>query len=251
MREKFKNLYTSENELCRGFAEYAQELGWKVYPETSNQDMLLIATDKVEIAGASAGTQIGVQAKMVDNLDVLAQAMPSVEEKGPHYHAVLVPRAKENFKYLARRLRIVIFTGMEFTYPEQQDYRKWRDKTWLKSFRGNLTSLPRAYQLYYDEPLWHPDIEIWTPPGVKSPKSLSPWKINSVRLCLHGLKKGYLTSADFKEFNISMKRWVDSKWIVDTGEKHWRYKKFVLNTGAGAPHEKWPEIAEAIKAEPT
>jgi len=236
LRRPKSNVFASETELCVEFAEYAKTLGWRVYPETSGFDLLLVAAPEVKTVGARPGEQIGVQAKLTVNMHLFAQAIPNARANaGPNFFAVLVPSADTDCFAVARRLGVVVFTAAM--------YRKWSDPPWQKKL-GGLEHLIARHHVF-DAPAWTPEVEIWTPPGVKSPSIITPWKIDAVKLCLLGEKKGFLTTVDFIEHGISTTLWVARKWIVDTGDKIGKRKKYRL--GEVTPHLLWPEITEALR----
>ncbi len=237
---KKAKLYTDEKELCVDFAEHAKSLGWKVFPETSGCDLLLVAGDGVKTVGVDAGDQVGVQAKLKGNLEVLRQSIPGPHQtSGPAYQAVLIPEVTPDFEYIARELRILVFKG-----STNNGWGPASKK--IKGFGTSLIWVPRDLKLYYDAPLWHPDVELWTDPGVSSPKSITPWKVNSVRLCLDAIERGHVTTAHFREARISIKRWIDNKWLKDTGERVGKSKRYVINDATRPPHVLYPEIAAKI-----
>ena len=228
--------YESEQDLCEHFATYARTLGWKVYPETSNQDLLLVATPETKTYNARPGDQVAIQAKMHPNIEVLFQAMPKLHDtRGPHYHAVLVPAPTYEFKQLAARLGIWVFEATQ--HAPKGEVRK-------RSVKSELMNLPITYVHMYEEPLWFPEIEVIVPAGVRSPKSVSPWKMKAVQLCMLCLKKGYLLSTDFREAGMHVQNWVKRKWALP-GDKEGRHKKYYVTDTA--PHAMFPEIVEALK----
>lgn len=243
----FKNPYADESEMVTALAHAAKSAGWLAYPETSGFDLLLVATDKVQAAGIRAGDQLGVEGKRAGNLRLLVQAMPKTRsDSGPNFHVALVPRATSDFKDLAKELGILVIEAC---------VRKWNNaytREWVKSdFTGALSFFPPLYRQYYEKPLWSPEVEVWTPPGVKSPKSVSPWKVKAVKLCLLAEQKGFLTSADFRDAKVSMTLW-RKRWIEATDKRAGRFTKYRLRTDYPhdpPPHLKYPEIAEALRAD--
>ena len=184
-RDRHHHDYKSEAELCSFFAEYARAVGWKVFPETSDHDLLLVAGADVRTMGVDVGEQIGVQAKLLPNVEVLYQAMPHPHAKaGPNYHAILVPRATQAFKVVAGRLGIIVFEATGGPKDE---------KTLERSVRNELMALPSHLKTYYPALSWHPEIELWTQPGVPHQTSITPWKVGAVRLCMVGVERGFLT----------------------------------------------------------
>lgn len=235
-----KNPYASENELCEAFAEAMKEKGWRAYPETSGFDLLLVATKDVKRRDILPGDQIGIEAKMRANVEVLYQAVPKpYVNQGPNFHAVLVPAASRAFEYIARSLEVVVFKSM---------WESW-NRSWKKG-AFNFPPLLNSYRLYYEEPCWYPDADIWVPPGVSSPITISKWKIKAMELCLAAeAKNGEVTSQDFRAHGVAMARWVQCGWIKPTGNKRGRYMLYRLDPNAvnTPPHKRWPEIFEAVR----
>jgi hypothetical protein len=243
---RFRNPYKDENEMMEAFGAHARAEGWLVFPETSGFDMLLVATDRVHALGVQPGDQVGVEGKRACNMRVLVQAMPKNTGAGPHYHLVVVPRLDPDFAELARTVGIMAVAAAN------RDWGRSRG-LWVKSdFRFDLKIFPTFYRQYYEEPCWHPEVEIWVPSGVASPKTISPWKVKAVRLCMVARRQGFLTSDDFRQHSISMGVWRTRRWLIPTGEKKGRLTKYVLNELKypydPPPHLKYPEILEALSA---
>jgi hypothetical protein len=234
MRESAKT--RSESELCGLFAAKARACGFKVYSETGNFDMLLVAGE--ECRGFKPGDQVGVQAKLYPNVAVLAQSLPrAASEPSPNYYMVLVPKADVLFRRVARALKITVVQGYELL---EEPHWNFAHKLWHRFDSG--------------KPCWVPDVEVVDlPAGVRSPRTLNTWKVKAVKLCLHGEKQGYLTAHDFKEFGVSMSRWLDHEWItigalVLVGRR-WRYY-YAINHDTRPPHVMHPELARALQEEP-
>lgn len=243
--ESIRHDYKAERDLCALLSERALEQGWRVFPETGDHDLLLVAGEDVKTMNARPGDQIGVQAKLHANIEVLAQAMPDPwSETGPHFHAVLVPVAVREFTSVAGRCGILVMEATKRIYDH--GVRKW---VRTRGIDHELRYLPPSMRHYYDEMTWHPEIEILVPAGVKSPRRVTPWKIDAVRLCLEAEKKGFLTTADFGHARVSMTVWRQKGWIEPTGEKIGRSKKYRLVDSANPPHLRWPEIAERLRAD--
>lgn len=107
--------FVSEAALCETLAAAVRANGWRWYPETSKWDAIIVLPDD---------TQIGVQAKLRGNVDVLAQALPELgkrgwpprvlsasEVPGPDKRVVLVPDADGVFRSLATHLRLGVLRG--------------------------------------------------------------------------------------------------------------------------------------------
>lgn len=223
-KSRFKNPYKLESELCDTLTKYARANGWKVYPETSGWDLLL-----------AKDIQMGIQAKLKDNIDVIAQAL----EAGPHVRAVLVPRASREFRKVANACGIFVIEGL-IRKRDTAGRRYWTKEinTELDSYRQKHLNSPKKL-------CWLPDVEINVPAGVKSPKSITEWKVKAVKLCFKLNEKGYLTSKDFQEAKLSITIW-KIKWLVDSGKKDGKLTRYVKNPNATLPDRLYPEITEAF-----
>lgn len=254
MKERFQNPYDSENKLCEAFVEIARAKGWRVYPETSGWDILLVATSDVKTENARHGDQIGIQAKLRANTEVLAQAIPpiydSYESHGPHYRAVLVPMMYGDFQAVAQRLRV-------WPFAMYKSVRHWvGDKQLNYGLDENVLAwLPpegdnRDIRIDSQKTCWTPEVEVWTPPGVNSPRSISKWKISAVKLCLKMRETGFVTSADFKALGLHMSAWHARDWIMASGKHEGRLTKYVVNPNPRMPlpDVQYAEITMALRA---
>ncbi len=230
-------VYKSEAHLCEHLAIVAREQNFEVHPETSGWDLLLVAGENC--CGFEKGDQVGVQAKLRANFQVLIQAWTPEgpadlqQRPGPHYYAVLVPRANDGFIDIARRFQITVLEGQ---YIDRQPL-----------------SFKRWYRFEHKALCWVPTVEILAVAGgVASPRSITPWKLGAINLCLTCVERGYITKADFVENNISMSKWHQLGWIFRSevvrvdGKKEYRYQLRLENQ---PPLVRYPEIAAALQAE--
>lgn len=238
MKKKLRNLYKTENELCNVLIEYASKNDWIVYPETSNFDILLVKN----------GYQIGIQAKLKDNIEVLYQAIDYRTRhfnSGPNIRAVLVPQASTEFLIIAKLLKIFVIEALN------QKYNRWpfyTSKTILeKKINIDLNNIPNYLERSPKKLCWIPEVQVITPAGVKSPKSITLWKIEAVKLCILLDKNSFLTRDDFKNAKISDTIWKIKKWIVPTNQKLGRLVKYIRNNDILLPDQLYPEIAMALK----
>ncbi len=225
--------YATESDLCIGFAEYAKTIGWKVYPETSGADLLLVATAEVRTRGCRPGDQVAIQAKLRANVEVLYQALPKMRStKGPNFTAVLVPRCTHDFRAVAQNLSIITLTA--YTYRRSSHFT--RDPGF------GFLQINATHRHEYGEPLWVPDAEVWTTPGVKNPKSITPWKMKAIRLCVKAKSQGYLLASDFREVGMSMTTWRREKWLKDSGLRIGKQTRYVLDDVQKPPHILYPDL---------
>lgn len=244
MKQRFVCPWASEAEMCDSFMELASSFGWSVYPETSGHDIVLVATPRCK--NFAAGTQIGVQAKLQANVEVLAQALPRDPRRpaaaAPHVHAILVPMATEEFRIVARRLDVKVLRSTK---------RNWSGATTISPDMGLLDPAQTWPLQLPTKPLWVPEVEVRMAAGTAGPKLLTPWKMAAIKLCLHGLAQGYLTTKDFDTHQVSMSRWIQKKWIkpgefIKVGPK--RLKMYHLVDANRPPHLLYPEVTAAVAA---
>lgn len=233
--------YPTEATLCERLATVARAQGFKVYSETCGFDMLLVATEQA--SGFQPGDRIGVEAKLAANVTLLAQALPrEVNKEGAaHYYVALVYSASDEFKDVARRLRIstveidrIDYAGKLFSFASC----RW--------YRHEVTKLS-----------WLPDCEVpKLAAGVPAPVRLTKWKMDAIKLCLLCEERGFLLRKDFADAGISMTRWYKLKWIrredVESplrlqGSR--KLQSYVLVPESKPPHLRYPDVAEALRQE--
>jgi hypothetical protein len=231
-----KPMYATEAELCDEFSAIARAHGFFVYPETSDFDLLLVAGPRCK--GFQEGDQVGIQAKLRANINVLYQALPrSIRASAPHYYAVLVPSAHLDviFREIASRLKISVISDL------RHEYRKF-----------DFARLA----LWRHEPIqtcWTPDCEVESMQGGKpAPVQLTKWKQAALKLCAIAQERGFVTKRDFARLGVSMQRWVTARWVVGLedvtvvyGGK--RMKAYALAECADAPHLRYGNVLEAMK----
>lgn len=221
-------LFSSEEELCARFMPLAREAGFRVYPETSNWDILLVEP--------STGRQIGIQAKLRPNLDVLAQALPfagtHMRSDGPDVRAVLIPSTPQAFHVVALHLNLHVYAGA------------------LVTSDAIRTTFDHAHVWEFKKREWVPEVEIDMPAGTAGPQRITPWKMAAVTICLRVLDKGYVSPADFRELRINQAWWFQYQFgPVFRVASRGRYEFNPDQTAARwRPDLRWPEITRAIRA---
>lgn len=220
-RARFK----TEAALCCEFVEKARAEGLVVHAETSAWDLLLVEP--------RSGVQIGVQAKLRANCDVLAQAIGQADVKvGPDVHAVLVVDAPPAFMRVATRLRVLVFDAVDLDPAV------------------TLGKRLEAAQLWeHDERAWVPPVEImYMTGGHSGPIQITPWKIAALELCSVLRRRGWVSSADFKRLKISSRWWVDGRRPLLRREKVAKVARFYIAANAPPlPDERWPRMATALE----
>ncbi len=191
-----------------------------------------MAGEETDLYGIMPGTQIGVEAKLKPNLQVIFQAMPqSLQAPGPHHYVILVPWAPAEYIDLVGRLKIGLIHAAHFEM-----------KRFFKAFR---------YRHEHVSPCWVPDVEVkGMKAGIRAPLQLTKWKLGSVKLGLLGTERGYLTLHDFKEHDIQIQRWIASGWleadgkVISNGRK---VTKYLIMEDKNPPHLRYHDVAEALK----
>jgi hypothetical protein len=187
-----------------------EEGRWTAYHETAGFDLLLVH---------SAGYQIGIEAKLSLNPEVLLQAIPNrySEWNGPDYRAVLVPTRADGWKLapLAERLGITVLSIRDYRwrsddYVRPADFADWLIHPGLPGEGNRWAS--------YDEH-WHswlpvercklPDYVPDVVGGKPSPVSLTPWKVKAIKLFILLDRRGMVTRADMKALELSPSRFCD------------------------------------------
>jgi hypothetical protein len=222
-RASLRARFRSEGALCDALAAKARGEGFVVHAETSGWDLLLVAP---------GGAQVGVQAKLRANVDVLAQALGSpYGTTGPDYHAVLVVDAPPPFRRLATELRVTIVDGARV-----------------------VADAPLA-EFVKRSPLWSHETAEWVPPieiacvvgGRSGPVQITPWKIAALQLCRRLRKRGWVAKRDFTELSISPTYWVTgSKPLLRVEKKLGKVFRYHATGLAALPDERWPDIAAAL-----
>jgi len=190
----FTNMKMSEHDLVCMFRDQAHREVWEFYPENQLWDFLM--QDK------KTGTQVAFQAKLKINSNVIEQCTELLQSTrwrtrvaGPHYAAVLIPFSEtqvkgfEKFKKRCSAHKLLIFTEKDVFAEIQPDWEPYR-----RSFA---------------EPVWVPPFVPDLPAGVKSPRSVTPFKVGVVRLC-QAIREGLQpTHKQIREYNAgSVQYWV-------------------------------------------
>lgn len=197
--------YATEVALCADFVK-ALPSSWTAYPESEGWDLLLVRED---------GCQVGIEAKLKLNADVIVQAVESsrwaVTRPGPDYRAVLVPySAVQTLEPVAAYVGITVM-------------RQWPalGHRMLPQFQPTLPEPGRAIHPDWFEclpsgrhrlPDYVPDVAA----GASAPLQLTKWKICALKIAVLLDVRGFVTRADFKALGIDHRRWIapGSGWLV-------------------------------------
>lgn len=203
-------LFANEADLVAAFiglidaynAQKHRRRTWMMYAESAGFDLLAVADN---------GVQVGIEAKLVLNAKVLAQALSGVgsswRSEGPDYRAVLVPEGgtQHDLGALAKHVGINIIRVGDIGYDNRRQYR----------FTPDLPDEDAAYGIEG----WHswlPENRITLPEyvpdvqgGKPSPLQLTVWKIAAIKLMILLERNGSVTRADMRQLKLSPTRWTD------------------------------------------
>ncbi|MGY4224383.1 hypothetical protein ACVMIH_001744 [Bradyrhizobium sp. USDA 4503] len=210
--------FAIEVALCKRFIFSLPE-GWTAYPETCGWDILLVRN--------ADGFQIGIEAKLRLDTDVIAQALEEygafhADHPGPDCRAVLVPaNAQGGFDRICRYIGLtIIYVRSEEQVEGQKTYYGWKPKAFEPGLPGDRhgTNDKEWYEWApakrHTLPDYVPDVDA----GAPSPVQLTSWKIAAIKIAILE-KRGFLVRADFKHVNIDHRRWLPSGagWLVLDG----------------------------------
>lgn len=222
--------FATEADLVAAFcAAIPKREAWTQYHETAGWDVLLVGKD---------GIQVGIEAKLALNTKALDQALPGrwVDERGPDYRAVLVPRygVQNHLGSIARHVGIVVIGFLD---------------NGCAQFQPSLPDESYEYGLR-DWPNWCPAERCKLPDyipdvtgGHSAPVALTDWKVRAIKLLILLERRGVVTRADMKALKISPTRWTDHWHGFLAPGPHGGYVRCARTPDLKAQHPiNWPEI---------
>ena len=189
--------FATESDLCAAFIAWQQRTcpAATCYAETGGWDILVVYAD---------GVQLGIQAKLRLNAEVVLQATPDWRwdhvGNGPDYRAVLVPDTNGN-SALAERLGLIVFRA-------SRDYRD------VIQFDPDLIS---GHQwLDWNPAKRHPVPETSTDSvaGSPCPVTLTPWKVKALAVLAALEVGGTVTRERLRRAGVDPRRWFNERWLV-------------------------------------
>jgi hypothetical protein len=211
--------FAKEADLCARFLSAIGE-DWISYPETANWDILLVRK--------ADGFQIGIQAKLRLNIDVINQALEDYnvwdkDRMGPDCRAVLVPDdASTGFGVICAYIGLTVIRV--YSVDRDRRYGVWRSRH--EVFRPSLPTIGGPEwdlrEWYEWAPMHRHRLPEYVPDvaaGKPSPVQLTDWKIRAIKIAVIMEKRGYLTRADFKHVGMDHRRWLPSgnQWLLLDG----------------------------------
>jgi hypothetical protein len=226
-------IYKTEVDLCAAFNVWASARGWTPYAETEGWDILLVHPE---------GWQIGVQAKMRFNLEVIAQTIghwhAMSDGVGPDFRAILVPGKQAYADLIGGALGVGVFEPNgwktdEFV-PGVLDGQVWTQwHYWNPVKRHRL-------------PEFVPDV----PAGAASPVQLTSWKVAALRISAVLELRGYVTREDFRRYHIDPRRWHGpGGWLLPMPERSGCYVASKTLNFKGQHPVVYPQVLEEVRAE--
>jgi hypothetical protein len=204
--------FKSEADLCAAFIAWAtKQEGVKCYAEWAGWDILVVYRD---------GFQLGIQAKLRLNAEVIGQASPhpyeaECESAGPDFRGVLVPEMNP-LGGLALRLGLVVFhpygydayhrvsRPARFT-PGILDYADGRPAQWSGNARW-VDWNPRTRHAV-------PETETGSIAGSPCPVTLTHWKLGALAVLAEIAVKGPITAKRIKALGVHPGRWTTNRWL--------------------------------------
>ena len=224
-------MFATEVALCASFLEWLKAFAdWTPYAETEGWDILLVHAD---------GTQIGVQAKLRFNMDVLHQAVESGygwNETGPDYRAVLVPEDSGG-RNLCDALGLTLIRPRKM-YGDRiefsPDFSDRSHERWHYQNPGKRCPLPS----------YVPDV----PAGASGPVALTRWKVGALQISAIIEIRGWVTRTDFRVAGIDHRRWIET-WLEPVPDQpgRWRWRDGKCESFSAQHPTVYPRVLADIR----
>lgn len=224
--------WASEAAMFASFIADAKAEGFVAYPETCGHDLVL----------EGHGIQVVVEGKLRAGLDVLVQALPPWHRRhyfddppttGADYYAILTPGSGFDLRDVATALDIVCLD-----WPPSSEWRGPREDLDLVAKLRERPTGPTLQRL-------RPPLAVEQPAGMPSPRSVSHWKVDAVRIALRLRAGAELRSTDF-DGAAKPQTFVQRGWMKPL-RKEGRLTVYALGDRADhAPDRLYPEIVAAL-----
>lgn len=185
--------FKTEADLCAAFIAWATKQRARCFAEWAGWDILVAFED---------GYQLGVQAKLRLNAEVIEQASPNVygyhdDFQAPDFRAVLVPqRLNRTWHAIAERLGLVVFeAGVYSGFNPQLTRRGWLD--WNPAKRHDL-----------------PPVATDSVAGSPCPVTLTDWKLCALDVLAEMEVRGTITTKRMRELGVHPGRWTTGCWLM-------------------------------------
>lgn len=217
--------YKTEAEMCaqfiadvreqrhlhsRGLPRLDRDWSWECYAECSGWDILLVRR--------ADGFQIGIEAKLRLNAEVINQAIESrhqyLREESPDCRAVLVPAGSTGgLAPICGHIGLTVIT----ISPPRGEYQGWSPpySPHLPEIRPRFEH-PSGSDWFelcptrrHTLPEYVPDVAAGSP----APVQLTDWKIRAIKIAIILEQRGFVTRTDFKALGIDIRRWGVEQWL--------------------------------------
>lgn len=200
--------FATEALMCATFIDLLDKRVWVAYPETAGWDILLVRR--------ADGFQIGIQAKLSLNIEVINQAIEqhghwSAKAEGPDCRAVLVPESGgRKLSVICDYIGVVVITirsPLVYRYAACAPELPSRPDSWRSMGTDWHEWAPmKRHRL----PEFVPDVAA----GAPAPLQLTDWKIKAIKLAIILEKRGYVRRSDFVHLQLDHRRWLANEWLV-------------------------------------
>jgi hypothetical protein len=205
--------FATEVDLCARFLSALPE-GWTPYAETAGWDILLVR-DRDQL-------QIGIEAKLKFNLQVICQALEEhgggwwATLEGPDCRAVLIPEGEPGIGRVADYIGLTVIRvrtpqaslyGVPVFSPDLPGGNSCNDGRWHEWAPAKRCQLPD----------YVPDVRA----GDSAPVQLTDWKIKALKIAATLELRGYVTRHDFNVHRLDHRRWMaPNSWLVRDGDRY-------------------------------
>jgi hypothetical protein len=231
--------WPTEAAMFEAFLAVVEPQGLVGYPECCGHDLLLEVSPRWTDTESNlrVGDTIVVEGKLQATLHLLHQARPR-RAHGPwaDWYAILVGRTTDReTRELCRDLQIVVID-----YPPAAQRHTSR-------FPWQLPVFPASHRLEVTR-RFKPLLKVDMAPGQPAPRTVTPWKVEAVRLCLRLAGGEELRATDFRAVRIDARRFVEAGWMVQV-RREGRVAVYRGCETATRPDLRYPEIVAALAAE--
>jgi len=187
----------TEADFCARIRTWAEAAGFTVYPEVCDWDLVLVVgggtPTTMRMLDLRHGDQIGIQAKLRANCDVLQQALPT--GYGPEWRFVAAPKTGSGFRAVAERLGIGVIESYERD-AEHLSISPFRLRVWPNRIDSKRLKLPSIASRAIVA-------------GVPCPRQLSTWRENALRFIAWARQQPdqIVRSRDLRRFGLAPARW--------------------------------------------
>ena len=82
--------------------------------------------------------------------------------------------------------------------------------------------------------------------GSPSPRSLTRWRFDALRLCILLEDQGFLSGKDFNRLGINKQSWLQQKWIKRDGNIG-RFARYIRGDSSDFPSDGFEEEIEQLR----